>query len=236
MTPRPLTLITGATGGIGRAIAAALAPEHDLILQGRDIATLQKLQSELQNDVPVTRIHLLSLDLTQPETFAEATADLRPTHLIHNAGVAELGGANEQGHAVWTRTLAVNVVAPAELTRLLLPAVRAGRGTVVFINSGAGLRAGAGWGSYAASKHALKALADALRQEEAEAGSGVRVSSLYPGRTASEMQRRIREHEGQPYDPASFIQPETVADVVRYVLSAPRDVSLEDVAVRPGPN
>ncbi|MDO4264329.1 MAG: SDR family oxidoreductase [Deinococcus sp.] len=230
---RPLTLITGATGGIGRATAHALAPTHDLILQGRSRAALEGLQREVQAEHPQARLELLELDLLRPDTFAAAVADLRPAHLVHNAGVAELGAVAEQGHDRWTWTLAVNVVAPAELTRLLLPSVQAAQGTIVFVNSGAGLRANAGWASYAASKHALRALADALRQEVAD--SGVRVASLYPGRTATPMQQAIREQEGAGYDPATFIQPATVADVVRYVLAAPRDVSLDDVAVRPGP-
>lgn len=226
-SPRPVTLVTGAAGGIGTALARALADTHDLILQGRGGERLEALCAEL-GAVP------LPLDLTRPDTFAPALAALsRVTNVVHNAGVVELGAVAEQEHATWTHTLAVNVVAPAELTRLLLPSVQAARGTIVFINSGAGLRANAGWASYAASKHALKALADALRQEVAD--SGVRVASLYPGRTATPMQQAIREQEEAAYDPAAFIQPATVADVVRYVLAAPRDVSLDDVAVRPGP-
>ena len=226
MTDRPITLITGASGGIGSALARCLAPTHDLILSGRGGPALDGLCAEL-NAAP------LALDLTRPETFAQAVAGLgRVTNLVHNAGVAELGGVAAQDHTTWTHTLAVNVVAPAELTRLLLPRVRQERGTVLFVNSGAGLRANAGWGSYAASKHALKALADALREEEA--GHGVRVSSVYPGRTATAMQRKVREQEGAPYDPAAFTRPETVAATVASVLDAPRDAALTDVTVRPG--
>lgn len=234
---RPLTLITGATGGIGRAIAAALAPDHDLILQGRNEVALGDLQHELHRNYPTTQLHLLRLNLRQPTAFAAALAELpqglRPDHLVHNAGVAELGAVSKQDASVWAETLTVNVAAPAELTRLFLPSVIAARGSIVFINSGAGLRANADWASYAASKHALKALADALRQEVAP--DGVRVASLYPGRTATAMQQAIRAQEGAKYDPGDFIQPASVADVVRYVLNAPRDISLDDVAVRPGP-
>lgn len=223
----PVTLITGATGGIGAALARALAGAHDLILVGRDPAKLDTLQAEVGGET-------LALDLTQPDTFAEALAGLgRVTNLIHNAGVVELGAVAEQNHAVWTHTLTVNVVAPAELTRLLLPRVRAERGTVVFVNSGAGLRAGAEWASYAASKHALKALADALRDEEAP--HGVRVTSLYPGRTATEMQRKVRGQEGATYDPAAFVQAETVADAIRSVLNLPPDATIPDLSIRPGP-
>lgn len=237
LSARPLTLITGAAGGIGRAIAHALAPQHDLIVQGRSASALATLQAELQAQYPAVQVQPLVLDLRFPETFAQMVGELavplRPHHLIHNAGVAQLGAVAQQSAAVWAETLTVNVAAPAELTRLLLPSVQAARGSIVFINSGAGLRAAPNWASYAASKHALKALADALRQEVASAG--VRVTSLYPGRTASPMQAAIRQQEGAEYDPDSFIQPASVADVVRYVLAAPHDLSLDDVAVRPGP-
>ena len=224
---RPVTLITGASGGIGAALARRLAPTHDLVLGGRGGAALDALCAEL-GATP------LRLDLARPETFAAALAGLgRVTNVVHNAGVVELGVVETQAHEVWTHTLTVNTVAPAELTRLLLPAVRRERGTLVFVNSGAGLNANPGWASYAASKHALRALADALRGEEA--GSGVRVSSVYPGRTATEMQRKVRAQEGAAYDPAAFIDPETVAATIAFVLDAPRDAALTDVTVRPGP-
>ena len=160
--PKPVTLITGATGGIGAALAQA-CHDHTLILQGRDESKLAALCAGLPDARP------LAFDLTRPETFAAALADVPPlTNLIHNAGVVDLGAVAEQQHEVWTHTLAVNLVAPAELTRLSLPGLRQTRGCVVFINSGAGLNASARWGSYAASKFALRALADALRAEEGQ--------------------------------------------------------------------
>ncbi|SMB91853.1 SDR family oxidoreductase [Deinococcus hopiensis] len=224
---RPVTLITGATGGIGVALARALSGAHGLILQGRDGERLEALCAEVDG-------RPLLLDLTKPATFAEAVAGLeRVTNVVHNAGVVELGAVEEQGHEVWTHTLAVNVVAPAALTRALLPRVRDERGTFVFVNSGAGLQANAGWGSYAASKFALKALADSLRAEEA--AHGVRVSTVYPGRTAGPMQQKVREQEGGPYDGATYLRAETVAATIRFVLDAPRDATLPDVGVRPGP-
>lgn len=104
---------------------------------------------------------------------------------------------------------------------------------MVFVNSGAGLRANAGWGSYAASKFALKALADALREEEA--AHGVRVTSVYPGRTATPMQQKVRSQEGAPYTPEAFVRPESVAKLIAFALNAPRDALLPDLSVRPGP-
>lgn len=227
MGVRPVTVVTGAAGGIGAALARELAPGHDLILSGRNVGALEALCAEV-GGTP------LVLDLTRPESFEAALAGLgRVSNVVHNAGVVELGAVAEQGHAVWSHTLAVNVVAPAELTRLLLPRVRAERGSVVFVNSGAGLRANAGWGSYAASKFALKALADALREEEA--AHGVRVTSVYPGRTATPMQQKVRSQEGAPYTPEAFVQPESVAKLIAFALNAPRDALLPDLSVRPGP-
>ena len=117
---------------------------------------------------------------------------------------------------------------PAELTRLLLPALRAADGHVVFVNSGAGLRANPGWGAYSASKHGERALADALRAEEPE----IRVTSVYPGRTATEMQRKVRSHEGADYEPADFMSPHTIAVVIMNALETPRDAMIHDVSVR----
>ncbi|PNY82531.1 SDR family oxidoreductase [Deinococcus koreensis] len=223
---RPVTLITGAAGGIGSALARVLAPIHDLILSGRGDARLAALCSELGATG-------LPLDLTRPQTFAEAVAGLkRVTNVIHNAGVVELGAVADQAHAVWTHTLAVNTVAPAELTRVLLPRVREERGTFVFVNSGAGLRANAGWASYAASKFALRAVADALREEEAL--HGVRVGTVYPSRTATPMQQLVRSQEGGAYDPDTYIEPQSVAATIAFMLDAPRDAVLTDVTVRAG--
>jgi short-subunit dehydrogenase len=103
---------------------------------------------------------------------------------------------------------------------------------VVFVNSGAGLSANAEWAAYAASKHGLKALADALRQEEH--GNGVRVTTVYPGRTATPMQEKVHRQEGRPYDPSRWIDPESVATAALTALDLPRDAEITDLTVRPG--
>ncbi|MCW2867267.1 MAG: short-chain dehydrogenase/reductase, partial [Marmoricola sp.] len=139
----------------------------------------------------------------------------------------------ELSAGAWRSQLDVNLLAPAELTRIALPALRSARGTVVFVNSGAGLRANPGWSAYAASKFGLRALADALRQEEAE--RGVRVTTVHPGRTATPMQERVHEQEGADYDPGRWIRPETVAAAILHVLDLPRDATIPDLTVSPGP-
>ncbi|PYE52930.1 SDR family oxidoreductase [Deinococcus yavapaiensis] len=226
MTSRPTALVTGATGGIGLELARSLASTHDLVLTGRSDQKLAALRAEFPN------ARVLALDLSRP---ADLAANLPPFEaldvLIHNAGVAELGTVAETPADVWDETMRVNVLAPAELTRLLLQALRAARGHVVFVNSGAGLNASPGWGPYAASKFALKALADALRGEESS--RGVRVTTVYPGRTATDMQRHVRQQEGGAYQPDVYIRPSSVARTILAVLSTPRDALLTDVTVRP---
>ena len=155
MADRPLALVTGASRGIGAAVAAALAPTHRLLLGGRDVDTLRARARELPEAEP------WPVDLTDAEALGEACARIESLDvLVHSAGVARLGSVAESEAAVWRENLEVNVVAVAELTRLALPALRAAKGHVVFVNSGQGLAVRAGWGPYAASKFAHRALAD----------------------------------------------------------------------------
>ena len=102
----------------------------------------------------------------------------------------------------------------------------------MFVNSSAGLTASAEWSAYAASKHGLRAFADALREEEAD--HGVRVTSVYPGRTATPMQEKVHEQEGRDYDASRWATAETVADTILHVLDLPADATIPDVRVAPG--
>lgn len=223
---KPVALVTGASRGIGAAVARALAPGHDLLLGGRDQTALAALAAEL----PGSRAW--PVELTDAAALAEATAGIeRLDVLVHSAGVGLLGTVADTPAATWRRQFEVNVVAVAELTRLLLPALRAARGRVVLVNSGAGLAARPGWGSYAASKFALRAFADALRAEEAAAG--VRVTSVHPGRVDTDMQRAVVAHEGGEYDPGSYLRPESVAGAVLLAVTAPPDAALTEMVLRP---
>ncbi|MCQ4084328.1 SDR family oxidoreductase [Streptomyces sp. RB6PN25] len=224
-------VITGAGSGIGAALARRLLGRgDDLWLLARDAGRAKELAEEF----PGART--LVGDLAEPDRLSwalghQALPD-RLDSLLHVAGVVDLGEVVELTTKVWNRTLAANLVAPAELTRLLLPQLRLSRGHVVFVNSGAGLRANAGWSAYAASKHGLKALADSLREEEH--GNGVRVTSVYPGRTATPMQEKVHRQEGKAYDPSRWIDPESVATTVLTALDLPRDAEVTDLGVRPG--
>ncbi|MBV2151872.1 SDR family oxidoreductase [Kitasatospora sp. SUK 42] len=224
-------LITGAGSGIGAVLAGKLAERGDeLWLLARDA----RRANELRERFPGAKT--LVGDLGDPGklswAFGHQALPVALDSLLHVAGVVELGAVGELPVKAWQETLNVNLVAPAELTRLLLPSLRMAKGHVVFVNSGAGLHASAEWGSYAASKHGLKALADALRQEEH--ANGVRVTSVYPGRTATAMQAKVHQQEGREYEAGRWIEPESVAKTVLAALDASRDAEITDITVRPG--
>ncbi|MGW5387732.1 SDR family oxidoreductase [Nocardia sp. NPDC003963] len=221
---RPVALITGGGRGLGAAVARELAGDHHLLLGARTAAGLEPILAELPDAAgwPV--------ELTDYDAVAAAVRPIeRLDVLVHNAGIADLGTIAESSVRQWRDTLEANLIAVAELTRLLLPALRAANGHVVLINSGAGLRANAGWASYAASKFGLRAFGDALRLEE----PALRVTSIHPGRIDTDMQRAIVADEGRAYDPDQFLRPETVARVIRTAIETPADAHPTEIVLRP---
>ena len=219
---RPVALVTGASKGIGRAVAEALSASHHLLIGGRDAARIDEVIALCESAEP------FGVDLDDPDATAAAVTGIdRLDVLVHSAGVIALGPVATTTTAQWERVLRTNVVAPATLTRLLLPALRAASGLVVFVNSGAGLSASANWGVYAASKFALTALADALRAEE----RGIRVTSLHPGRVATDMQAELNTLEGRPYDPARYLDPSAVARAVRLAVDLGDDGRIDSLRI-----
>ena len=213
-------LITGATRGIGRALVDVLAPSHELIALGRSAAALESL--------PVAS--RVVANLADPGGLSAAVPALDALDgVVHCAGVIRPGRVEELDVAAWREQFTVNVVAATELTRLLLPALRVAGGSVVFINSGAGRRARAGMTGYSASKFAMRALADGLREEE----PSLRVSTVYPGPTATDMQRTVQLYDGGTFVASDYTRPETVAGVIAQVLATPADVVQTEVVLRP---
>jgi short-subunit dehydrogenase len=152
--------------------------------------------------------------------------------LVHSAGVFMSRPVAETAAPDWRMGAAVNVHAPMLLTALCLGALRAARGHVVFINSSAGLHSGAaGTAVYAATKHALRAAADALRQEVN--AQGIRVLSVFPGRTNTPMQQAVLEAEGRSAKPEMLLSPDDVADMVVAALRLPQRAEVTELALRP---
>jgi len=221
-------LVTGAGSGMGAVLAERLLERGDsLVLLARSAERAHDLRADLPDAT------VLVADLADPAAV-EAVADSLPETLdsvVHVAGVVDLGRLYEQATEAWQTQLTVNLLGPAVLTRLCLPALRAARGTVVFVNSSAGLVANPHWSAYAASKFGLRALADSLRAEEQE--HGVRVTTVYPGRTATPMQQKVHAQEGKDYDASDWIDPGTVAGAILHVLDLPGDATVTDLTIRP---
>src|SRR6202022_959501 len=219
----PTAMITGAAGGLGSAIATALAPTHTLFLAGRPSDRLDALAAEF--GATTWPIDLADTDAIPAVVEPIVELDV----LIHNAGVAYPGRVAEASVDEWRATMGVNVVGAGAPTLAVLPALRTAGGHVVFINSGAGINASPGLASYSASKFALRGFADALRNDE----PSLRVTSVHPGRIATVMQKGLNAYEGRDYDPSRFLQPKTVAQVVADAVNAPSDAHIHEVIVRP---
>jgi NAD(P)-dependent dehydrogenase (short-subunit alcohol dehydrogenase family) len=215
-------VVTGASSGIGAAIAAALLGEG---------ATVHGL-ARTPAGAPGLSWHAVDLaDDAAIAGFAAPFAAGRLDVLVHAAGLLTSGPVATTPIAELDRQHQVNLRAPYLLTQGLQPAlVRAG-GQVVFLNSSVWGAARGGLSGYAASKYALKAFADALRAEVNPAG--LRVLSVFPGRTASRMQAEVHAAEGKPYRPERLMQPGDVAASVLDALALPRTAELTDLHIRP---
>jgi NADP-dependent 3-hydroxy acid dehydrogenase YdfG len=232
---RERCVVTGATSGIGRSLALSLAARGALVWTlGRSAERLEAVAAEAEglsgSVVPVIA------DLEREEDLHVASQRVlgeasEVDVLVHSAGAMVLGAFESVLSADFDGLYRVNLRAPFVLTQDLLPALRRARGQVVFVNSSAGLRASAVNALYAATKHGLKAIADGLRDEVN--ADGVRVISVYPGRTATAMQRFVHDHEGREYRPELLLRAEDVGEVVLAALSVPRSGEVTDVSVRP---
>ena len=234
MTPRT-HLVTGAGAGIGAALAGLLSARGDRVVT----LTRSDERAEEVRAVLGDRHDVRTCDLADLQQVAEVGAavarDLGTLDsVVHCAGVVDLGAVADLDLAAWQRQLTVNLTAPAVLTSAVLPAVRAARGTVVMVNSTAGVTANAHWAAYAASKHGLRAFADALRAEEA--AHGVRVTTVFPSRTATQMQAKVHLQEGRAYDEGLWMQPHSVAASVLHVLDLPADATMTELTIRTSPS
>jgi len=227
--------VTGAGSGVGKAIALALAREGvRLCLMGRRPEALEEVAGEASSTTSFARAY--PVDLASETAIADVAA--RVGHdvegvdiLVHSAGIISIAGIEDAAIADFDRQYEVNLRAPYRLTQALLPMMKPWRAQVVFVNSSAGIRASRNWVQYAATKHGLKAVADGLREEVNP--RGIRVLSVFLGRTATPMQASIHEREGRPYSPEALLQPEDVAAVVVHALGLPFTAEVTDINIRP---
>jgi len=220
---------------VGAALALALASEGaGICLIGRRLDALEIVAAKARQMGVQTTCYSADLanDADQLELVRRLTKDLvRVDVVVQNAAMYVPGAFNQACVEDFDRHYRTNVRAPYVLIQALLPMLKAQRGQVVFINSSSGVGAKPMSAQYDATKHALRAIADSLRGEvNAE---GIRVLSVFLGRTASDMQARIHEWEGRPYRPELLLQPADVASVILNALKLPRTAEVTDIHIRP---
>ncbi|MGJ9412388.1 SDR family oxidoreductase [Aeromicrobium sp. CF4.19] len=219
---RPVALVTGASRGIGRAVATDLAATHHVVLVGRTEDALAELAAQLDD------ASVLVLDVADGESVDAAELPVRLDVLVHCAGTSGGPDVIDTTREQWRSAFELNVFGVADLTARLLPALREAKGTVVLMNSGAGLFSTAGGSIYSATKFALRTFGDCLREEERE--NGVRVVSVHPGFVDTDMGRSGIGGDGHP---ERMIAPETIAAAVRTAVDAPHEAQFETISVRP---
>jgi NADP-dependent 3-hydroxy acid dehydrogenase YdfG len=229
-----IAVITGGGTGVGAAVALALARARaNVHLIGRRLDMLQSVAARARRFGSNATCY--SADLATGSGQLELAQQLHslPTVdiLIQSAGVYVASPIEQASLADFDRQYQTNVRAPYVLTQSLLPMLKTRHGQVVFINSSSGNVAKPTSAQYDSTKHALKAIADSLRAEVN--AHGVRVLSVYLGRTASEMQEKIYQIEGRPYRSELLLQPEDVASVILNALCLPRTAEVTDIHIRP---
>jgi NADP-dependent 3-hydroxy acid dehydrogenase YdfG len=219
---RAVTVISGGTGGIGRAVARALSGD-ELVLLGRNDAQL----AEAGREHPGALVR--KVDYLSESSIAEAFQDLdRIDRLVHCTGVVATGPIAELNVSRITEMMNANFLAPYSVTQAALHLLRRARGMVVFVNSGAGKRVRPGWAGYAASKFAARALAEGLAGEEPD----LRVLSIFSGPVDTPMRASLGEERGLDYQSGDYLSPDEVASLVSYATRTRSDVVIREVDIR----
>ncbi|MBZ8177222.1 SDR family oxidoreductase [Corynebacterium sp. 3HC-13] len=221
-----VAVVTGASGGVGAIITQELlAKGWEVYPQYRREAARHEVEERLSG------AHWWQADFLRPPAEALANLPVLDTvdAVIHCAGVCPLGELWRVDQGTWQETMQLNVIAPALLTGRLIEQLRAAQGHVIYLNSGAGQHTRPEWGCYSASKFAARAWCDGLRAEEEK----LRVTSIYPGRIATQMQREVVASLEETWQPEKYLRPESVAAAVIAALESTPDAHPTEITLRP---
>lgn len=230
-----VAVITGASSGIGRAIALELARAGAICcLIGRSREKLEEVASIAKESSPLVRIY--DFDLVVEGNIAAIEKEIkkefgRVNILVHSAGIFNSGAVKDASVEEFDKLYQANVRAPFLLTQTLLPMIRPSAGQIVFINSSQGLNGKQNTSQFASTQHSIRAIADSLRDEVN--ADGVKVISLFLGRTATPRMESLFKKEGKKYSPELLLQPEDVASVVVHTLSLPGTAEVTNINIRP---
>jgi short-subunit dehydrogenase len=221
MLPAPIAVITGASRGIGRAIALRLATDYEIVALARSDDALESLAQEIETRGGHCRPRVV--DVTDPGAVRAALAGIDAQVLVNNAGVGTNKPFVELTRDEWMRMVNVNFNSLFDVTQALVgPMIERRSGHIVFIGSIAGRSAYPGGTCYAATKHAVMGFSESLMLELRE--SGVKVSIVNPGSVATSFSTRS--------DASWMLAAEDVADAVADVLNTPPNVLIHRVEVR----
>ena len=230
-----VAVVTGASSGIGKAIALTLAGQGaELFLAARSKEALGETAKEAQK--VGAQAHTYSLDLTKDEDIRALGEKLKREaaglNILILCGGAIAHGPHEKAPlADLDLMYRSNVRGHYALIQTMLPLLRKAKGQIVFVNSSAGLRSPANAGQFSATQHAFRSIADSLRDEVN--ADGIRVLSIFPGRTATPRMEKLFANEGRAYKPELLLQPEDVAEMVTHALRLPRTAEVTDISIRP---
>jgi len=226
-------MVTGATSGIGAAVAKAFcASGANVFLLGRNARRLSAAAARLPaaRVAGTERLDLGSLAELRSTLAALAQRLRRVDVLVHAAGEygwTEPGSLDTDGFDL---LFDVNVRAPYLLTQGLMPQLARAQGQVIFINSSVVRSLGQGVAAFKATQHAVQGLVDSLRQDFN--GRGVRIASVFPGRTATPRMRRIYARQNRKYTPNVLLKARDVAALIVAIAATPRAVEITDVHLR----
>ena len=232
MNDKKICLITGASSGIGRAIAQALAADQNykLILTARREDRLKELSSD--------NVDILPGDLVLPE-FQQKLVDFtydtygRCDYLFNCAGMIEAGTVEDTDMDRFTAMLRLNVEATFRLTYLMLKRFKAqGFGHVINISSVLGTKVRPTAGGYAATKFAMEALSESLRMELS--GTPVQITCIQPGLVLTELHNEWDVHPVEMFDIKEPLSVKDVVESIRYVMQQPGHVRIPKLMILPG--
>ncbi|HNX49327.1 MAG TPA: SDR family NAD(P)-dependent oxidoreductase [Thermoanaerobaculaceae bacterium] len=219
-------LITGASRGIGEAIALGLAgPGRELILHGRDAGALAKVAVQVGSRGAAARVVVADLRASEGiATLVTAGNEGPLAALIHNAGIGVVKPVEKITLGEWRRSLDIMLTAPFLLSRDLLPSLSAGS-SIVHVLSVAARRGFPGWGAYCAAKFALEGFSQCLREELRP--RGIRVINIYPAATDSTLWDGVQGEWSRD----RMLPPAEVAEAVAYALGRPASALVEGLSI-----